>query len=154
MQQQKQCLKSFLSGFGSFDAPKTPMRQFFFCSQAAKVLQIYQNLIKITSNVIYILAFSGGLKYLRKIHYNRQCTEMRFASFLSGGFITAIVVNPPERKLAKRTSVQCAGGGISHCSPGSASPCLLKNSAFAGLCGHAPHRNNFTLVKFKQVYCL
>ena len=31
---------------------------------------------------------------------------MHFASFLSGGFITAIVVNPPERKLAKRTSVQ------------------------------------------------
>ena len=36
----------------------------------------------------------------------RHCTEVRFASFLSGGFITAIVVNPPERKLAKRTSVQ------------------------------------------------
>jgi hypothetical protein len=35
-----------------------------------------------------------------------QCTEVRFASFLSGGFITAIVVNPSERKLAKRTSVQ------------------------------------------------
>ena len=34
------------------------------------------------------------------------CTEVRFASFLSGRFITAIVVNPPERKLAKRTSVQ------------------------------------------------
>ena len=34
-----------------------------------------------------------------------HCTEMRFASFLSGGFITAITVNPPERKLAKRTSV-------------------------------------------------
>ena len=33
-------------------------------------------------------------------------TEVCFASFLSGGFITAIVVNPPERKLAKRTSVQ------------------------------------------------
>ena len=33
---------------------------------------------------------------------------MRFASFLSGGFITAIVVNPPERKLAKRISVHCA----------------------------------------------
>ena len=32
---------------------------------------------------------------------------MRFASFFSGWFITAIVVNPPERKLAKRTSVQC-----------------------------------------------
>ena len=30
---------------------------------------------------------------------------MGFASFLSSGFITAIVVNPPERKLAKHTSV-------------------------------------------------
>ena len=34
---------------------------------------------------------------------------MRFASLLSGGFITAIVVNPSERKLAKRTSVHCVG---------------------------------------------
>jgi hypothetical protein len=32
-------------------------------------------------------------------------TEVRFAGFLSGGFITAIVVNPPESKLTKRTSV-------------------------------------------------
>ena len=32
---------------------------------------------------------------------------MRFANFLFGGFITAIVVNPPEKKLAKRTSVDC-----------------------------------------------
>jgi hypothetical protein len=30
-----------------------------------------------------------------------------FASFLSGGFITAIVVNSPERKLAKCTYVHC-----------------------------------------------
>ena len=37
-----------------------------------------------------------------------QCTEMRFSSFLSGGF-TMAVINPPERKLAKRTSVHCAG---------------------------------------------
>ena len=35
-----------------------------------------------------------------------QSTEVRFASFLSGGFITAIVVNPLERKLAKRTFKQ------------------------------------------------
>ena len=32
-------------------------------------------------------------------------TEMRFDRFLSGEFITAIVVNPPERKMAKCTSV-------------------------------------------------
>ena len=36
-----------------------------------------------------------------------KCTEVCFASFLSGGFITAIVVNPPERHLAKRISVKC-----------------------------------------------
>ena len=36
-----------------------------------------------------------------------QCTEVCFASFFFGGFITVIVVNPPERKLAKCTSVQC-----------------------------------------------
>ena len=35
-----------------------------------------------------------------------QRAEVHFASLFSGGFITAIVVNPPERKLAKHTSVQ------------------------------------------------
>ena len=34
--------------------------------------------------------------------------EVRFASLQSGRFITVIVVNPPERKLAKRTSVKCS----------------------------------------------
>ena len=29
-----------------------------------------------------------------------KCTEVRFASFLSGGFTTLAVRNPPERKLA------------------------------------------------------
>ena len=32
-------------------------------------------------------------------------TEVRFASFLSGGFTTMAVMNPPEKKLEKRTSV-------------------------------------------------
>ena len=35
---------------------------------------------------------------------------MRFASFLSGGFTTMAVINTPERKLAKRISVQCTEG--------------------------------------------
>ena len=30
-----------------------------------------------------------------------------FVSFLSGGFTTMAVINLPESKLAKRTSVQC-----------------------------------------------
>ena len=39
---------------------------------------------------------------ISKVH--QQCTEVRFTSFLSGGFITAIIVDP----LAKSTSVQCS----------------------------------------------
>ena len=30
------------------------------------------------------------------------CTEVRFASFLPGGFTTMALISPPERKLAKR----------------------------------------------------
>ena len=47
--------------------------------------------------------FKDNLKYIGIL----DCTEVRFTSFLYGGFITAIVVNLPERKLAKRTSVDC-----------------------------------------------
>ena len=32
---------------------------------------------------------------------------MRFTSFLSGGFTTMPVRNPPEKKLEKRTFVHC-----------------------------------------------
>ena len=32
---------------------------------------------------------------------------MRFASFLSSGFTIMAVMNQPEKKLEKRTSVQC-----------------------------------------------
>ena len=35
------------------------------------------------------------------------CTEVRIASFLSGGFTTVAVMNPLEKKLKKRTSVHC-----------------------------------------------
>ena len=34
-------------------------------------------------------------------------TAVRFASFLSDGFITSILVNPPERKQAKHIYVYC-----------------------------------------------
>ena len=42
-------------------------------------------------------------------------TEIRFASFLSGGFITAIVVNTTEKKLVKRTTVEWLIFGFFHC---------------------------------------
>ena len=48
------------------------------------------------------------IEKVHQINYSliHQSTEVRFASFLSGGFITAILVNPPERKQSKRISVQ------------------------------------------------
>ena len=33
----------------------------------------------------------------------QHCTEVRFASFLSGRFTIMAVINPPEKNLAKRT---------------------------------------------------
>ena len=57
-------------------------------------------------SVIYHLMWKS-LSFLKWYQYARQCTEVHFASFLSGRFITAIVVNPPEKKLAKHTSMQC-----------------------------------------------
>jgi hypothetical protein len=37
---------------------------------------------------------------------SQQCTEVRFASILSGGFTTMAVINQLEKKPANRTSVQ------------------------------------------------
>ena len=48
------------------------------------------------------------MKYEFEIYaeWSGQYTEVHFASFLFSEFITAIVVNPLERKLAKSTFVQ------------------------------------------------
>jgi hypothetical protein len=48
-----------------------------------------------------------------------QCTEVRFASLLSSGFTAMAVINPLEKKMANRTSVQwtdlaCFGGSFDH----------------------------------------
>ena len=40
------------------------------------------------------------------VEWAKQCTVVRFASFISGGFTTMAVINPPESKLTKRTFVQ------------------------------------------------
>jgi hypothetical protein len=44
---------------------------------------------------------TSAIRILKILH----CTEVRFASFLSGDFITMAVIDLPERKLAKRISV-------------------------------------------------
>ena len=50
-------------------------------------------------------SYQGFQGALPKFWVSTHSTEVRFASFLSCGFITAIVVNQPESKLVKRTSV-------------------------------------------------
>ena len=42
--------------------------------------------------------------YLQRLHH---CTEVHFANFLSGGFIIMAVIDPPEKKMAKRSFVHC-----------------------------------------------
>ena len=52
------------------------------------------------SRASYLLL--AHLEYKCLLHH---CTEVCFASFLSGGITTMAVINPLEKKLAKRTSV-------------------------------------------------
>jgi hypothetical protein len=42
-------------------------------SWASMVLLNYQNVIEMTSNIIYIVALGGGFKCPHKIHLNTQC---------------------------------------------------------------------------------
>ena len=53
----------------------------------------------------------------------KHCTEVHFASFLSSGFTTMKVINPPESNLAKRTSVHW----LQNHRP-ILSPCFLENA--------------------------
>ena len=43
---------------------------------------------------------------VEKLSY--RCKEVSFASFFASGFTTMAVMNPPEKKLEKCTSVQLA----------------------------------------------
>jgi hypothetical protein len=46
------------------------------------ILQNYQNVTEMTSNMIYIVAFGGGLKYPRKINLNTQWGGADYAHHL------------------------------------------------------------------------
>ena len=55
--------------------------------------------------VLLFWLFSSAIRSLGTVVYSGNYTEVRFASFLSGGLATMTVINPPKRKLAKRTFV-------------------------------------------------
>ena len=67
--------------------------------------KIWRNL-PLSVDINNLLDSSSNFEYLLWFFFH--CTEVRFASFLSGGFTTLAVINPKERKLAKLTSVLCA----------------------------------------------
>ena len=57
--------------------------------------------------IILTLKYDLGEKFQIILFDSVHCTEVCFVSFLSGGFTTLAVTNPPEMKLAKHTSVHC-----------------------------------------------
>ena len=71
------------------------------------ITNTYIKLTKSSDIHIIFLQITINFNLWTRSHPN-HCTEVRFSSFLSSGFNTAIVVNPPKRKLAKCTSVHCA----------------------------------------------
>ena len=76
---------------------------------------------------------------------------MRFASFQSGGFITAIVVNPPERKLTKRTSVHCATWNSNLLK--SLRNAMKINSSAVNLSFQIQHRSTKSFIVSKSLNC-
>ena len=52
------------------------------------------------------LIFIKSVIFVMYYHLIRHCTEVRFASFLSGEFTTMATINPPESNLIRRTSVR------------------------------------------------
>ena len=66
--------------------------------------------LRIQSNASILVRSANAESWTLEIYVRtEQCTEVRFASLLSGGFTTMAVINPPERKLGKRISVHCLG---------------------------------------------
>ena len=57
-------------------------------------------------STVWTLDYIKCSKILSARSTAEQCTEVHFASFLSGGFTAVAVINPPEKKLVKCTSVQ------------------------------------------------
>ena len=75
-----------------------------FCNNLARV--VWSQKINLFKNVAWYLASRRRHINIYLILPSVQCTKERFVSFLSGGFTTMAVINPPERKLAKPISVE------------------------------------------------
>ena len=91
----------------------------FFLFLLLQVQTVYETFSVENADSIYMASLEASLEtdttlfITLCIRYDVICTfaehytEVHFASFLSSGFTTMAVINPLERKLTKRTSVQC-----------------------------------------------
>ena len=63
-------------------------------------------MLSFTENMVYACLRGGTV--IDTVSYSSDTLHIDvICQFFSGGFITAIVVNPTERRLAKCTSVHC-----------------------------------------------
>ena len=69
--------------------------------------RISENLSKILTLPVPVMAFAPLLFQKVQIHGSGHCAEVQFVNFLSGRFTTAKEVNPLKRQLTKRFSVHC-----------------------------------------------
>ena len=67
---------------------------------------------KIPSRLFDSALKENSLDFTVMLEFLTQCTEVHFASLLSGRFSTMAVINPPEKKLATHTSVHRVAGLI------------------------------------------
>ena len=64
-------------------------------------------MLSFTENMVYACLRGGTV--IDTVCYSSDILHIgAICQFFSGGFITAIVVNPVERRLAKDTSVHCS----------------------------------------------
>ena len=77
---------------------------------------------------------------------------MRFASFLSGGFTTMAVINPPERKLAKRTSVDWVKKSVQIRNLDL--ECTLKNFVKVLYCALQTYELHFPNICLRKIYAM
>ena len=83
----------------------------YLVSTPAQPWQVHDTTLATIITSLFTILFTNGSQTnvdiaAQKLKVNlAYCREVRFASFLSGGCTTMSVINAPERKLAKFTSV-------------------------------------------------
>ena len=75
-------------------------------SRLSQIIGPFEEMDKINCGVFWVSTAKNlsRLCHCMKV-LNIEQTEVCFASFVSGGFTTMAVINPPEKKLAKNASL-------------------------------------------------